>query len=61
MVGNSIDADGNIIMNQSTGEPNKVIDPASGNGFIKSDSDEFWFQNIFIQIKVDSKKALNCI
>lgn len=41
MDGNSIDTDGNIIMNQSTGEPNKVIDPASGNGFIKSDSDEF--------------------
>lgn len=41
MDGNFIDADGNIIMNSSTGKPDKVIDPASGNGFIKSDSDEF--------------------
>ena len=41
MDGNSIDIDGNIRMNSSTGKPDKVIDPASGNGFIKSDSDEF--------------------
>lgn len=41
MDGNFIDADGNIIMNSYTGKPDKVIDPASGNGFIKSDSDEF--------------------
>ena len=41
MDGNLIDAKGNILMNSSTGEPNKVIDPASGNGFIKSDSDDF--------------------
>ena len=41
MDGNFIDADGNIIMNSNTGKPDKVIDPASGNGFIKSDSDEF--------------------
>ena len=41
MDGNFIDAKGNILMNSSTGKPYKVIDPASGNGFIKSDSDEF--------------------
>ena len=41
MDGNLIGANGKISVNQSTGEPNKVIDPASGNGFIKSDSDEF--------------------
>ncbi len=41
MDGNLIDAKGNILMNSSTGKPDKVIDPASGNGFIKSDSDEF--------------------
>lgn len=38
--GNLLDANGNIIM-ESKGKPEKVIDPASGNGFIKSDSDEF--------------------
>lgn len=41
MDGNLIGANGKISVDQSTGEPNKVIDPASGNGFIKSDSDEF--------------------
>ena len=41
MDGNLIGANGKISLDQSTGEPNKVIDPASGNGFIKSDSDEF--------------------
>ena len=41
MEGNLIDGKGNIVMNSSTGKPKKVIDPASGNGFIKSDSDEF--------------------
>ena len=46
MDGNFIDADGNIIMNSSTGKPDKVIDPASGNGFIKSDSDEFFGSRI---------------
>ena len=40
MDGNLLDKDGNIIMD-SKGKPEKVIDPASGNGFIKSDSDEF--------------------
>ena len=41
MDGNLIGANGKISVDQSTGKPNKVIDPASGNGFIKSDSDEF--------------------
>lgn len=40
MDGNLLDKDSNIIMD-SKGKPEKVIDPASGNGFIKSDSDEF--------------------
>ena len=38
--GNLLDVNSNIIMD-SKGKPEKVIDPASGNGFIKSDSDEF--------------------
>ena len=63
MDGNSIDADGNIIMNQSTGEPNKVIDPASGNGFIKSDSDEFlvpeYIHSDKSRLKEGSKLYLN--
>ena len=41
MDGNLIDAKGNVLMNSDTGKPYKAIDPASGNGFIKSDSDEF--------------------
>ncbi len=41
MDGNLINESGKVSMNSSTGEPNKVIDPASGNGFIKSDSDKF--------------------
>ena len=40
MDGNLINEYGKVSMNDS-GEPNKVIDPASGNGFIKSDSDKF--------------------
>lgn len=41
MDGNLINESGKVSMDSSTGEPNKVIDPASGNGFIKSDSDKF--------------------
>lgn len=41
MDGNLINEHGKVSMDSSTGEPDKVIDPASGNGFIKSDSDKF--------------------
>ena len=63
MEGNLIDTDGNIIKNQSTGEPKKVIDPASGNGFIKSDSDEFlvpeYLHSDGSRLKEGSKLYLN--
>ncbi|RSJ75347.1 hypothetical protein [Streptococcus cristatus] len=63
MEGNLIDTDGNIIKNRSTGEPEKVIDPASGNGFIKSDSDEFlvpeYLHSDRSRLKEGSKLYLN--
>ena len=63
MDGNLIDAKGNILMNSSTGEPNKVVDPASGNGFIKSDSDEFlvpeYIHSDRSRLKEGSKLYLN--
>ncbi|NMX24691.1 hypothetical protein HGP05_04340 [Streptococcus sanguinis] len=63
MEGNLIDTDGNIIKNRSTGEPKKVIDPASGNGFIKSDSDEFlvpeYLHSDKSRLKEGSKLYLN--
>lgn len=63
MDGNLLDKDGNIIMDDSKGKPNKVIDPASGNGFIKSDSDEFlvpeYLHSDRSRLKEGSKLYLN--
>ena len=63
MEGNLIDGKGNIVMNSSTGKPKKVIDPASGNGFIKSDSDEFlvpeYLHSDRSRLKEGSKLYLN--
>ena len=63
MDGNLIDGKGKIVMNSSTGKPNKVIDPASGNGFIKSDSDEFlvpeYLHSDKSRLKEGSKLYLN--
>ena len=63
MDGNLIGANGKISVDQSTGEPNKVIDPASGNGFIKSDSDEFlvpeYLHSDRSRLKEGSKLYLN--
>lgn len=62
MDGNLINEYGKVSMNDS-GEPNKVIDPASGNGFIKSDSDKFlvpeYLHSDRSRLKEGSKLYLN--
>lgn len=62
MDGNLINEYGKVSMNDS-GEPNKVIDPASGNGFIKSDSDMFlvpeYLHSDRSRLKEGSKLYLN--
>lgn len=62
MDGNLINEYGKVSINDS-GEPNKVIDPASGNGFIKSDSDKFlvpeYLHSDRSRLKEGSKLYLN--